>query len=63
MRYFEREMHVGFFDGHVERIDAIRAWSEPSLWYPQGSRFEGGDATPEVMEALEREPGAYETVP
>lgn len=63
MRYFDLEFHVGFFDGHTQKIDSIRAWSDPSLWYPGGSRYQGGDATPEVLRALEGEPGAYETVP
>jgi prepilin-type N-terminal cleavage/methylation domain-containing protein len=63
MRYFDREMHAGFFDGHAERLTGSRAWSDPTLWYPKGSTYEGGDATPEVVEALAADPHGLSTVP
>ena len=63
MRYAGRDFHAGFFDGHAERMAGKRAWSEPSMWYPGGSRFEGGDATPEVEEALSADPHGLSTVP
>jgi prepilin-type N-terminal cleavage/methylation domain-containing protein len=48
MRYFDREMHIGYFDGHAERIGSERAWADVELWYPSGSQFTGGDVTPEA---------------
>ncbi len=48
MRFPGRQMHVGFFDGHAERINSTRAYSEPQLWYPSGSTYSGSSATPEI---------------
>ncbi len=62
MRYFGHELHCGFFDGHAEKIGSERAWSEPGLWYPRGSTYEGGDATPEVEASLESDPQGLATI-
>jgi len=50
MRFFDHEMHVSMWDGHAERINSTRAWSDVALWYPSGSTFTGTDATPESKE-------------
>jgi prepilin-type processing-associated H-X9-DG protein len=59
MRFPGRQLHVGFFDGHAERITSTRAWSDPSMWYPTGSVYTGKSATPEIkakFKAGERTP-------
>jgi prepilin-type processing-associated H-X9-DG protein len=48
MRFPGRQMHVGFFDGHAERITSTRAWSDATIWHPSGSEFTGTGATPEI---------------
>lgn len=47
MRYFKHEMHVGFFDGHADRITQLEAYSHAEWWYPRGSTFTGNGATEE----------------
>lgn len=51
MRFPGRQMHVGFWDGHSERINSTRAWSDPSIWYPSGSTYTGSSATPEIVKS------------
>lgn len=63
MRYSDHDLHAGFFDGHAERFGASRAWSEPGLWYPKGSVYEGGDATPEVEASLALDSAGLSVVP
>jgi len=48
MRHGDRRMNAAFWDGHVETLGSARVWSEPSLWFPSGSTYAGGPATPEV---------------
>ncbi len=44
-------LNAAFFDGHVGRMRASRAWEDAEPWYPGGSLFEpDGDATPESVE-------------
>ena len=52
-RYYNREIHVGYFDGRAERLTAEEAWGEPERWYPTGSRYSGNRATPEIQETLD----------
>ena len=59
MRYYDREMHVGYFDTHAERLGAGRVWSDPTPWYPRGSRYEGGEATPELAGLFAAHPERY----
>jgi type II secretory pathway pseudopilin PulG len=59
MRYYGHEMHVGYFDTHAERLGAGRVWSDPTAWYPRGSRYEGGDVTPEVAGLFAAQPARY----
>lgn len=51
MRYFDGEMHVGYFDGHADRITANEAYSTVEWWYPRGSTFTGTNATAESKKA------------
>jgi prepilin-type N-terminal cleavage/methylation domain-containing protein/prepilin-type processing-associated H-X9-DG protein len=36
-----------YFDGSVRTLTAMQAWTDASLFYPSGSTFTGGSATPE----------------
>jgi prepilin-type N-terminal cleavage/methylation domain-containing protein/prepilin-type processing-associated H-X9-DG protein len=40
-------MNAGYFDGHVSSLTKTQAWTDATPWYPGGSRYTGGDATPE----------------
>lgn len=42
-------MNAAYFDGHVGVIKSKEAYTDVSLWYPSGSRFTGGNATPESI--------------
>jgi prepilin-type N-terminal cleavage/methylation domain-containing protein len=52
MRFFDHEMHVGFFDGHADRITQYEAYSHAEWWYPRDSVFTGQKATKESKEAF-----------
>lgn len=52
VRYFEGVAHAAFHDTHAERLGFDRVWGDPALWYPRGSTYEGGEATPEVEAGL-----------
>ncbi len=52
IRYFNNsELHTAYFDGHAERITKQELYSDPTPWYPRGSRKTGGKITPEADEA------------
>ena len=51
MRFPGRQMHVGFWDGHSERINSVRAWTDGALWNPSGSEYTGKSGTPEVAKS------------
>jgi prepilin-type N-terminal cleavage/methylation domain-containing protein/prepilin-type processing-associated H-X9-DG protein len=46
-RHPNRSMNVFFFDGHGASMKSEEAYREPKYWYPSGSIFTGGEATPE----------------
>jgi hypothetical protein len=62
MRFFDRELHAGYFDGHAGRMAGDEAWGDPTPWYPRGSRFVGGDATPEVLDAVGSTEGRFRRI-
>ena len=45
-----RQINVAYWDGSVRSMSSSEAWSNPAPWYPSGSEYTGGDATPEVRE-------------
>lgn len=55
MRYFDREMHVSFFDGHAERIKALDAWANAEYWYPSGSKATHISVTNEAKSKYEKD--------
>ncbi len=48
-----RSMNVTFFDGHVESLTFEEAYRNPHPWYPRGSTFNGGNATPESIDFMD----------
>jgi prepilin-type N-terminal cleavage/methylation domain-containing protein/prepilin-type processing-associated H-X9-DG protein len=49
-RHSGRTINAVYFDGHVGRMNIEQAWSDPRPWYPGGSVFNGGNATPESIQ-------------
>lgn len=47
-RHTGHRIAAAYFDGHAGSIKAHDAWRDASLWYPTGSRYVGGDGTPEA---------------
>jgi prepilin-type N-terminal cleavage/methylation domain-containing protein/prepilin-type processing-associated H-X9-DG protein len=48
-RHPNKSMNVYFFDGHGSVMKSEEAYREPKYFYPSGSIFTGGEATPESM--------------
>ena len=63
MRFFDRQMHVAYFDTHAARLEGGEVWADPTPWYPRGSVFTGGEATPEVAARVGSDPQRYGKVP
>ncbi len=38
---------IAYFDGHVGTMKSLEAWTDARPWYPGGSRYNGGNGTPE----------------
>jgi prepilin-type N-terminal cleavage/methylation domain-containing protein/prepilin-type processing-associated H-X9-DG protein len=50
IRHRGEKINAAMFDGHVETLAKTRYYEDASLWYPGGSKFNGGgSATPESM--------------
>ncbi len=41
-------MNAAYFDGHASNLKTTQAWKDATPWYPGGSTFNGGMATPEA---------------
>ncbi|MEK6703595.1 MAG: prepilin-type N-terminal cleavage/methylation domain-containing protein [Planctomycetota bacterium] len=48
VRHVSKTMNVCFFDGHGASLKGDEIWGDASYWYPSGSTFTGGGATPEA---------------
>lgn len=46
-RHPNRRINVVYFDGHAGDMSAQQAWKDATPWYPGGSIFTVGEATPE----------------
>jgi len=46
-RHPNRRINAVYFDGHVADMSAQQAWKDATPWYPGGSFFSVGGATPE----------------
>ncbi|MDX2147899.1 MAG: prepilin-type N-terminal cleavage/methylation domain-containing protein [Planctomycetota bacterium] len=51
MRHPNKSINAAFFDGHVANVSNRDAYTKVELWFPSGSVFTGGNATPEATEA------------
>jgi prepilin-type N-terminal cleavage/methylation domain-containing protein/prepilin-type processing-associated H-X9-DG protein len=47
-RHTGPSMNVAYFDGHGGALKSADAWRDASRWYPTGSKYVSGDATPEA---------------
>jgi prepilin-type N-terminal cleavage/methylation domain-containing protein/prepilin-type processing-associated H-X9-DG protein len=53
MRHGNKDrMNVAYWDGHVALMTNAEAWRDPRPWWPGGSVFNGGSATPESQAFL-----------
>jgi prepilin-type N-terminal cleavage/methylation domain-containing protein/prepilin-type processing-associated H-X9-DG protein len=50
-RHTGKSIYAVYFDGHVGRMSIEDAWTDARPWYPGGSTFNGGNATPESIQA------------
>jgi len=47
-------MDIAYFDGHVGSMRLSQAWTDPTPWFPGGSKWNpGGQATPESMQFMQ----------
>jgi len=46
-RHPGQKINLVYFDGHAGDMSAQQAWKDATPWYPGGSIFTGGNATPE----------------
>lgn len=58
-RHPGKSIDVLYFDGHVGRMKALDAWTDARPWYPGGSVYNGGNATPESIQAYSSGAIAY----
>jgi prepilin-type N-terminal cleavage/methylation domain-containing protein/prepilin-type processing-associated H-X9-DG protein len=49
-RHAGRAINTAYFDGHVSRMRSEDAWTSAWPWYPGGSVYNGGNATPESIQ-------------
>lgn len=49
-----KQINVAYWDASVRSMSSIEAWSDPAPWYPSGSEYTGGNATPEVKARFDR---------
>jgi prepilin-type N-terminal cleavage/methylation domain-containing protein/prepilin-type processing-associated H-X9-DG protein len=52
-RHAGLSMNVGYFDGHVAVMKFTQAKSDPTPWYPGGSKFTGNSATTESIRFMQ----------
>jgi len=46
-RHPNQSFNVTYYDGHAATMTSTKAWTDATPWYPGGSLFNGGNATPE----------------
>ena len=58
MRHPSESMNTAYFDGHVSSMSAEEAWTDPNPWYPSRSVWNGGRATDEANQFMQRQQGS-----
>lgn len=53
----ERIFNVAYFDGNVQTMTAVEAWTDPTPWVPSGSTYGGVGATEESRRFMLNRPG------
>lgn len=50
-------MNVAYFDGRVDYMNQVQAYTDPNPWFPSDSEFTGSQATPESIRFMEEQQG------
>jgi prepilin-type N-terminal cleavage/methylation domain-containing protein/prepilin-type processing-associated H-X9-DG protein len=58
-----KNIQVAYFDGHVAVMKPDQAYKDAAPWYPGGSRFNGGNATPESVQYYSTLPPVHRVIP